>query len=143
MGENLPRIGSALVAFNERGEFVLGQRNKGMQKGQWVFPGGGIQEFETISDAAIREFREETGFIVEYLTMIQTREIVNPPAEHRIVIFGAGKITGGVSLPADDLSAIQFCTPRYAIGEPLTWFTREFLKANYPLIEKLSDICKK
>jgi 8-oxo-dGTP diphosphatase len=133
-----PRIGSALVAFNDQGLMLLGQRNKGMQKGQWVFPGGGIQEFETIAEAAVRELREETGFNVLYCGHIETREIINAPVEHRIVMFGWGRILDGEMKPADDISGIQFCTPRHAMGEPLTWATREFLKANYRFLEKQS-----
>lgn len=32
--------------------------------GQWIFPGGGVEESETIADAVIRECSEETGYSV-------------------------------------------------------------------------------
>lgn len=137
------RIGSAVVVLNDRGELLLGRTTKGLHRGQWVFPGGKIEEYESIAEAAVREIREETGLQIEYVDQIETRELINPPDTHRIVIFGWGKLIGGEPMPASDLSEIQWCTPRYAIGEPLTWFTRGFLKENYTALESLSQLAKK
>lgn len=138
------RIGSAMVVYNDAGQLLLGRTTKGMQRGQWVFPGGKIEEYETIAGAVIREIREETGLIVEYGGHIQTKELINPPDTHRIVVFSWGRLKEfAMPIAKDDISEVQWATPKYAIGEPLTWFTREFLKDNYALIEKLAQDFKK
>jgi len=142
-----PRIGSAMVVFNNRGEFLLGRTTKGLARGQWVFPGGKIEEYESIADAGKRELFEETGLRVEYDGQIETRELINPPDTHRIVIFSYGHSFDEVHAyhlpPTSELSELQWATPRYAIGEPLTWFTRAFLKDNYTRLEKLAQDFKK
>jgi len=138
------RIGSAMVVFDGLGRILLGRTTKGMSRGQWVFPGGKIEEFESIEQAALREIREETGLTVSYGGHIETRELINPPDTHRIVIFSWGKVVdSGVPVARDDISEVQWCTPRYAIGEPLTWFTRGFLKDNFVALEKLAQNFKK
>jgi 8-oxo-dGTP diphosphatase len=38
----------------------------------WTFPGGGIEEGETPEEACIRELKEETGFTIKVLKLIDT-----------------------------------------------------------------------
>jgi ADP-ribose pyrophosphatase YjhB (NUDIX family) len=37
----------------------------------WNFPGGGIEEGETPEEACLREVEEETGFIVNIVTLLK------------------------------------------------------------------------
>src|ERR1700674_1064708 len=87
MNDGLPRIGSALLVQDERSRILLGQRNKDPQRGSWVIPGGKIHAFESIATAAARELEEETGLRVKVGSQFRAYEIVNPPNEHRIVIY--------------------------------------------------------
>src|ERR1019366_3908248 len=96
MPDNFPRVGSALLVRNEANQILLGKRNKDPQRGSWVIPGGKIHAFESIAEAAARELREETGLIVEVGEHFNVYEIVNPPNEHRIVIYSWGRVVGGV-----------------------------------------------
>src|SRR5438552_19110550 len=104
MPECLPRVGSALLVRNEANQILLGKRNKDPQKGSWVIPGGKIRAFESIAEAATRELREETGLDVEIQGQFRVYEIINPPDEHRIVIYSWGKVVGGSATASDDLS---------------------------------------
>jgi 8-oxo-dGTP diphosphatase len=106
--ENLPRIGSALLVRDEANRILLGKRNKDPQRGSWIIPGGKIHAFESIAEAAARELREETGLIVEVGEHFNVYEIVNPPNEHRIVIYSWGKIVGGEARASDDISELKF-----------------------------------
>jgi len=108
MSDTLPRVGSALLVKDDRNRILLGQRNKDPQRGSWVIPGGKIHAFERIADAAARELQEETGLAVEVGDHFKVYEIVNPPNEHRIVIYSWAKVTGGTPKASDDLSAVRF-----------------------------------
>lgn len=111
MSEGLPRVGSALLVRDEANKILLGKRNKDPQRGTWVIPGGKIHAFESIGEAAVREFREETGLEVEVQSQFHVYEIINPPDEHRIVIYSWGKVVGGTARASDDLSELAFFSP--------------------------------
>jgi len=111
MPEGLPRVGSALLVRDEANRILLGKRNKDPQRGSWVIPGGKIRAFESIGDAAARELREETGLEVDIIGQFRVYEIINPPDEHRIVIYSWGKVVGGTAKASDDLSELAFFSP--------------------------------
>ena len=108
MNDTLPRIGSALLVRDAGNRILLGQRNKDPQRGSWVIPGGKIHAFESIAEAATRQLQEETGLTVEVGPLFKVYEIVNPPNEHRIVIYSWAKVVGGTPNASDDLSEVKF-----------------------------------
>src|SRR5271169_6496616 len=108
MSDALPRVGSALLVKDDRGRVLLGQRNKDPQRGSWIIPGGKIHAFESIAEAAVRELQEETGLTVEVGSQFRAYEIVNPPNEHRIVIYSWARVVEGFPRASDDLSQVRF-----------------------------------
>jgi ADP-ribose pyrophosphatase YjhB (NUDIX family) len=108
MSEGLPRVGSALLVRDEANRILLGKRNKDPQRGNWVIPGGKIHAFESIAEAGARELREETGLEVDVTGHFRVYEIINPPNEHRIVIYSWGRVVGGEAKASDDLSELRF-----------------------------------
>src|SRR5579864_1011557 len=127
MAENLPRIGSALLVRDEVNQILLGKRNKDPQRGSWIIPGGKIHAFESIAEAAARELREETGLIVEVGEHFNVYEIINPPNEHRIVIYSWGRIVGGEAKASDDISELKFFELRELGEVPVTPLVRRVL----------------
>lgn len=127
MSETLPRIGSALLVRDEANRILLGQRNKDPQRGSWVIPGGKIHAFEKIAEAAAREIAEETGLKVEVGDQFGVYEIINPPNEHRIVIYSWGRVAGGSPKASDDLSDIRFFSVEELGDVPLTPLVRKVL----------------
>lgn len=111
MAENLPRVGSALLVRDAAHRILLGKRNKDPQRGYWVIPGGKIHPFETISEAGARELQEETGLSVTVGDPFRVYEIVNPPSEHRLVVYSWAEVVGGLLKASDDLSEVRFFEP--------------------------------
>lgn len=127
MSEGLPRIGSALLVRDEANRILLGKRNKDPQRGSWVIPGGKIHAFESIAEAARRELKEETGLEVEVTGQFGVYEIINPPSEHRLVIYSWAHVTGGIAEASDDLSEVRFF-PLHELGDvPTTRLVRQVL----------------
>jgi 8-oxo-dGTP diphosphatase len=107
--KKLPRIGSAVVVV-DTGRVLLGSRAKDPNRGKWILPGGKIEPFETIGVAAQREIREETGLEIELEGTVTVKEIINPPDEHRIIVYSQARPTGGELSPGSDLDDVRFCT---------------------------------
>jgi 8-oxo-dGTP diphosphatase len=128
MSEALPRIGSALLVRDEANRILLGQRNKDPLRGSWVIPGGKIHAFESIAGAAAREIEEETGLSVEVGDQFRVYEIINPPNEHRIVIYSWGKARAGIPKASDDLSDVRFFSVEELGDVPLTPLVRGVLE---------------
>lgn len=128
MSDTLPRIGSALLVQDEWNRILLGQRNKDPQRGSWVIPGGKIHAFEHIAEAAARELQEETGLAVEVGPQFRVYEIVNPPNEHRIVIYSWARVIGGTPKASDDLLDVRFFSAEELPDLPLTPLVRTVLQ---------------
>lgn len=60
----------------------------------WCPPGGGAQFGETVPDALIREFAEETGLVAEAGGLLFVNEFMQPPL-HALELFFDVRVTGG------------------------------------------------
>ncbi len=107
---SLPRIGSAVVVEKD-GKILLGVRGKDPNRGKWVLPGGRIERFEKVFEAAKRELLEETGLEVDIKGFIDFQEIINPPNEHRIIVFSRATVIRGKAKPSSDLEDVRFFSP--------------------------------
>jgi NADH pyrophosphatase NudC (nudix superfamily) len=68
---NWINISCVVVAYNENNEFLMVML-KGKEAGKITFPGGYRNLGETLEKAAIREFYEETGMIINQLELFNT-----------------------------------------------------------------------
>src|SRR5271165_4044034 len=128
MSQSLPRVGSALIVKDETNRILLGKRNKDPQRGNWILPGGKIHAFESIASAAARELEEETGLRIEVQSQFRVYEVINPPDEHRIVIYSWARAVGGVLRASDDLSEAKFVSLNEPGTLPLTPLVGQVLK---------------
>jgi 8-oxo-dGTP diphosphatase len=103
----LPRVGSAVIVID--GDAVLlGVRAKEPHRGKWVLPGGKVRPFESIDDAARREIREETGLEISVESQLGVWEIIEPPAEHRVIVYSIGRPIGGTLKASSDLADVRY-----------------------------------
>lgn len=66
--------------------------------GHWTLPGGGLDFGESPEDAVVREFKEETGLIVETGTLVAVDNLsdeVNGNKYHNIRIIYETRLIGG------------------------------------------------
>ena len=65
---------AGVVIFNPPTDSVLLVQSRG---NLWGFPKGSIEENETVEDAAIREVREETGYVLETKDRLKIHRVNN------------------------------------------------------------------
>ena len=113
MSADLPgkiRLGCAGIV--RRGiDTLLGKRNKDPNRGKWILPGGGARFGETIEQALKRETREEAGIEVDVLDLATVFEIINPPDEHRVIVYMNATFSSGEPTASSDLSEVRFFSP--------------------------------
>ena len=103
-----PRVGSAVFVVDDHGRLLLGIRDKEPFRGRWVLPGGRVEPFETLEDAARREILEETGLDIKVSRTLDVVEIIDPPHEHRIIVYALASPVGGRLIASSDLSSARF-----------------------------------
>ena len=104
-----PRLGCAVIVEHE-GKILMGVRAKEPFRGKWVIPGGGVKFLESFRETAKREILEEVGIEIDVDRILDVREIVTPPDEHRVIIYCAARYAGGQINPSSDLSEVRFFT---------------------------------
>ncbi len=82
------RIGAYAVIV-QNGDLLLTHWNENGRTG-WTLPGGGLEEYETTEQAAIREVREETGYQVQLRTLLGVDSLFLEPQDRTVP--GAGPL---------------------------------------------------
>ncbi len=88
-------------------EVLLIQRGKPPREGQWSIPGGRMEWGETVTDAALRELREETGVEAELLGLIEVLDHISEHG-HAVLIDYAARWVSGEPVAGDDAADAGF-----------------------------------
>ncbi len=86
------QIGVRALVATENGLVIVEHEEKG--KRLMVFPGGGLEEGETLFEGAVREVKEETGLDVVADRIVYTREIL-AGKDHGIEFYVVCRVHGG------------------------------------------------
>jgi len=73
-------VGAGAIIFNKEGRLFLAKRGKEArnEKHKWEFPGGSIEFGETLANALVREIREEYGFVIEVVQLLDVVDHILP-----------------------------------------------------------------
>src|SRR5215471_19614184 len=108
-----------VIVVNGQGEILLIRRT---DNGNWAVPGGAMDLGESITDAAVRETREETGIECEITGLIgiytNPRHVIRYTSNEEVrqefsVVFTA-RPTGGELRPSSESSELQWIAPAAA-----------------------------
>jgi ADP-ribose pyrophosphatase YjhB (NUDIX family) len=110
-----------VIVVNDQGGILMIRRT---DNGNWAVPGGGMDPGESITDAAVRETREETGIscAITGLVGIYTnpRHVIlytsNGEVRQEFSIVFTARPTGGQLRPSSESSEPQWGLPRSDIG---------------------------
>ena len=76
--------------------------------GQWNYPAGHVDEFENITEAAIREVKEETGLDVKLKGVLPILETELKNETHIIIRFVAEVIGGEISFDSNEILDVKW-----------------------------------
>jgi 8-oxo-dGTP diphosphatase len=96
------------VVVQSDDKVLMVQEAWGDVKGMWNFPAGHLDEGENIFDGAIREAKEETGYDVELVGLVNVQNALYDN-KHVIHFVFAAKIVGGeISFDPNEIMNVEF-----------------------------------
>jgi 8-oxo-dGTP diphosphatase len=98
-------VGATIPALENR--VLLTRRTISPGHGLWTFPGGFVDFDETVTGAAVRETREETGLEVELDGLLG---VYTYPAAPVIVVYRA-RVLGGTITPCAENDLVEWFAP--------------------------------
>ena len=110
------RPSASAVIFDRRGRVLLQERSDG---GQWGLPGGSVEIGESVTDAAIREVREETGLEVTVRRLVgvysdPAMQVVRYPdgnVWHYVNVCFECVVRGGTLTTCDETLSLRWVAP--------------------------------
>ena len=118
------------------GRILIVRRARKPANGVYTFPGGVVEAGETLTDAVMREVREETGLIIEPVVLAGYREAIfrdgqNKVARHFVVMsFAARWVSGEIALN-EELDDAQWMQPSDIAGMKTTEGLGEIVASVY------------
>jgi 8-oxo-dGTP diphosphatase len=116
---------AASVAIFREGKVLLAARGREPLKGVFTLPGGAVELGETLSEAALREVREETGLKVRLAGFVTHQEVIHQGADgrterHFVICVFAAHWDGGEPAVTEEASEYRWADPATLDGLRVT-----------------------
>jgi len=106
-----PLVAVGAVVVNE-GRVLLVRRGTEPMLGHWSLPGGLVEVGETLTDAIVREVREETGLIVQPISLIELLDRIHRHEDrvrfHYVIADYLCLVVSGDPLAASDATEVRW-----------------------------------
>lgn len=107
-----PFLGVGALIF-EAGKILIVERAKEPLKGYWSLPGGIVETGEKLENAIRREVSEETGLVVQAMSIFEIFERIIPDSDgraeyHYVLIDYLCRVVGGQLRAASDVSNVAW-----------------------------------
>jgi 8-oxo-dGTP pyrophosphatase MutT (NUDIX family) len=129
----MPAVGA--VAFDRQGNLLLQRRT---DNGEWSVPVGGMDPYESPSDAVVREVWEETGVLVEPLRVLGVyggakQPHIHPNGDQTTSVFILFECLAHEGAPTPD--GIESCDARFVpVAEALSMLSPYWQKRLAPIL---------
>lgn len=104
-----PKVSAAVMAVRD-GQVLMVKRAMEPAEGSWCFPGGFMEIGETPQETAVRECKEESGFEVEIVSLVDVFDYQDYRGSGVLIMY-KGTVVRGQARPGDDAKAVAFFGP--------------------------------
>lgn len=123
------------------GEFLAVRRARAPMQGLFTLPGGGVETGESLSEAAAREVREETGLTIETVALAGHREVVTRDdtgrvQRHFVILTFAARWVAGEPRLNEELLEARWMRPAALRDLPTTEGLSEIVAAAFERLER-------
>lgn len=130
---------SAAIFRNDK--VLIVRRARAPGQGIYTLPGGGVELGETLTEAAIREVREETALTVAPVGLAGHRDVIvrdrdGRAERHFVVLCFAARWLAGDPVPNDELSEARWRDPAEIAGLKTTEGLAEIVASASALLAK-------
>ncbi len=130
-----PRVAVGAVVFHNNC-ILLVRRGKPPADGQWAIPGGTVDLGETLTQAAEREIREETGIRIAAQDPIYVFDMIDRDPEggvrfHYVIVDFAARYLGGELHAGDDAADARWVSADELKFLEVSPSTRQLLARQY------------
>lgn len=124
-----PIVGVGAVIF-DHGRVLLVQRGNAPMQGEWSLPGGALEVGETLEEGVRREVLEETGLVIEPVSIVDVfdriaRDAAGRVQFHYVLVDFLCRVTGGSPACATDAADLRWAT--LDALDSIPQFTRELI----------------
>lgn len=137
-------VPTAILVKNRRMLLLQRRDSRPAFNNKWEFPGGGVENGESIEDCLKRETKEETGFSVNVIKPLPgvfsaTRSPNSGNYQVFITSYLCTPASGALKLSDAETAAAHWCTLKQALNHDLLPLNKTIIRGNIKLLQEYID----